>query len=151
MPVKVNVLVNGKKEEWDIAPDEFLSETLRRYGCTSVKASCHDGACGSCTVFVDGRPMLSCEYLSVRADGREITTIEGVREEAEKVSDCLVRTGGEGCGYCAPGFIMLVIALKRELTNPTLEEIRAYLAGNLCRCTGYVTRNEAVMAYLKME
>ncbi|MPN62494.1 Nicotinate dehydrogenase small FeS subunit [bioreactor metagenome] len=132
-------------------PDEFLADSLRRHGYTSVKASCHDGACGSCTVLVDGRPMLSCEYPAPRAEGREITTIEGVREEAEKFSDCMVRYGGEGCGYCAPGFVMLVIALKRELKNPTLEEIRAYLAGNLCRCTGYMTRNEAVADYLSMD
>lgn len=146
--MKIEVKVNGKKREWEIAPDEFLSDTLRRYGFTSVKASCHDGACGSCTVFIDGRPMLSCEFLSARAHGREVTTIEGVREEAEKVSEYLVGLGGEGCGYCAPGFVMQVIALKRELNHPTLDEIRAYLDGNLCRCTGYMTRNEAVMAYL---
>lgn len=149
--MNIKVKVNGKPEEWSIQPDEFLVHTLRRQGYTSVKASCYDGACGSCTVFVDGTPMLSCEFLSARAEGREITTIEGVAEEAEKVSDCLVRAGGEGCGYCAPGFVMLVIALKRELQNPTPDEIRAYLDGNLCRCTGYVTRNEAVMEYLKMK
>lgn len=146
--MKIEVKVNEKKQEWEIAPDEFLADTLRRYGFTSVKASCHDGACGSCTVLIDGRPMLSCEFLAARAQGREVTTIEGVREEAEKVSEYLVGLGGEGCGYCAPGFVMQVIALKRELDHPTLDEIRAYLDGNLCRCTGYMTRNEAVMAYL---
>lgn len=149
--MRINVKVNGKPEEWSIAPDEFLSATLRRYGYTSVKSSCEDGVCGSCTVFVDGKPLLSCEYLSARADGKEITTIEGVQEEADKVSECLIQVGGEGCGYCAPGFVLMVIALKRELSNPTLDEIRAYLDGNLCRCTGYVSRNEAVMAYLHMD
>jgi carbon-monoxide dehydrogenase small subunit len=149
--MKIKVRLNGQENEWDIAPGEFLSETLRRYGCTSVRTSCHDGACGSCTVFINDRPMLSCEYLSVRAEGAEITTVEGVKEEAEKVADCLVRAGGEGCGYCAPGFIMLAIALKRELADPSPEEIRAYLNGNLCRCTGYITRNEAVRAYLRMD
>ena len=149
--MRINVMVNGKEQEWSIAPDEFLSTTLRRYGYTSVKTSCEDGVCGSCTVFLDGKPILSCEFLSVRTQGREITTIEGVQEEAEKVSACLVQTGGEGCGYCAPGFVMMVISLKRELVNPTIDDIRAYLEGNLCRCTGYVTRNEAVMAYLKMD
>jgi carbon-monoxide dehydrogenase small subunit len=149
--MKVHVRLNGKESEWDVAPDEFLSETLRRYGCTSVRTSCHDGACGSCTVLINSRPMLSCEYLSVRAEGAEIITVEGVKEEAEKVAECLVRAGGEGCGYCAPGFIMQAIALKRELSNPSPEEIRGYLNGNLCRCTGYITRNEAVKAYLQMD
>ena len=149
--MNINVKVNGKSEEWSISPDEFLSATLRRYGYTSVKTSCEDGVCGSCTVFLDNKPILSCEYLTARADGREITTIEGVREEADKVSELLVKGGGEGCGFCAPGFIMMVIALKRDLKNPTLDEVRAYLEGNLCRCTGYVTRNEAVMAYLNID
>lgn len=149
--MKIFPKVNGRTEEWDIEPGEFLADSLRRYGYTSVKTACRDGACGSCTVFVDGRPMLSCELLSVRADGKEITTIEGVREEAEKVAECLVAVGGEGCGYCAPGFVMTVIALKRELKDPTPDEIRAYLNGNLCRCTGYVTRNEAVAEYLHMK
>jgi carbon-monoxide dehydrogenase small subunit len=74
-----------------------------------------------------------------------------MKEEAEKVAECLVQAGGEGCGYCASGFIMQVIALKRELSNPSPEEIRRYLNGNLCRCTGYITRNEAVKAYLSMD
>ena len=149
--MNINVKVNGKSAQWQLSPDEFLSSTLRRYGYTSVKTSCEDGVCGSCTVFVDDKPILSCEYLTARADGKSITTIEGVREEADKVSECLVQGGGEGCGYCAPGFVMTVIALKRELKNPTQDEIRSYLNGNLCRCTGYVTRNEAVMAYLNMD
>jgi carbon-monoxide dehydrogenase small subunit len=148
--MKVNVTVNGEKTEWAVPAGEFLSETLRRFGYTSVRTGCHDGACGSCTVFVDDRPVLSCIYLSARAEGRNITTVEGVREEAEKVAECLVQAGGEGCGYCAPGFVMQAIALKRELSSPSPEEIRAYLAGNLCRCTGYLTRNEAVRAYLGM-
>jgi carbon-monoxide dehydrogenase small subunit len=149
--MKIRVRLNGKENEWDIAPDEFLSETLRRYGCASIRASCHDGACGSCTVLINSRPMLSCEYLSARAEGAEIATVEGMKEEAEKVAECLVQAGGEGCGYCAPGFVMQAIALKRELADPSPEEIRAYLNGNLCRCTGYITRNEAVKAYLQMD
>lgn len=147
--MQVETFVNRKKKIWDVEPDEFLADTLRKNGYTSVKTSCHDGACGSCTVFVDGKPMLSCEYLSVRCQGKQIETIEGVAEEAEKVADYLSELGGEGCGYCAPGYVMMVIALKREKENPTLEEIKEYLNGNLCRCTGYVTRNEAAIKYLR--
>lgn len=149
--MKVKVKVNGKAQEWEVGADEFLADTLRRFGYTSVKTSCLDGVCGSCTVFVDEKPMLSCEYPSARIDGKAVTTIEGVKEEAEKVSRYLVEAGGEGCGYCAPGFVMLVIAMKRELDHPTYDQVRAYLDGNLCRCTGYVTRNEAALAYMNMD
>ena len=147
----IEVTVNGKKEEWVVTPNEFLVDTLRRYGYTTVKPSCDDGVCGSCTVFLNDVSILSCEYLTVRAEGQNITTLEGVVEEAAKVADCLVQLGAEGCGYCSPGFIMQVIAMKRELKNPTYNEVKAYLNGNLCRCTGYVTRNEAAIAYMAMK
>jgi carbon-monoxide dehydrogenase small subunit len=149
--MKVKAILNGKAQEWDVSPGEFLDVTLKKNGCSSIRSSCHDGACGSCTVFINGKPMLSCQYLTVRVEGREITTVEGLREEAEKAAECLVLAGGEGCGYCAPGFIMQMIALKREIPNPTDGELKEYLNGNLCRCTGYVTRNEAAKAYLQMD
>lgn len=148
--MKIHVTLNGKKREWDVMPNEFLADTLRSHGCPSVKISCGDGACGTCTVLFNGRPIVSCECLSIRADGAEIVTVEGLGEEAEKIVDCLTILGGEGCGYCAPGFVVLAYALKRELKDPSYEEVRAYLDGNLCRCTGYVVRIEAVMEYLKM-
>ena len=147
--MKINLTVNGKKQEWDVAPDEFLADALRRNGYTSVKISCNDGACGTCTVLLNNRPVVSCEYLAVRADGAEIFTADGLGEEGEQIAECLVRLGGEGCGYCAPGFVVLAYALRRELKNPTYDEIKAYLDGNLCRCTGYVVRVEAVMDYLR--
>jgi aerobic carbon-monoxide dehydrogenase small subunit len=149
--MRIEVTVDGKEEEWVVTPNEFLAETLRRYGYTSVKTSCDGGACGSCTVFLNDASILSCEYLTIRADGQSITTLKGVAEEAAKVADCLVQLGAEGCGWCAPGFVMQVIAMKRELKNPTYDEVKAYLNGNLCRCTGYVTRNEAAMAYMAVK
>lgn len=149
--MKVNLTVNGKKCEWETEPDMFLADTLRAHGFTSVKTGCSDGACGACTIIVDEKPVLSCEYLTVRAEGKNVLTIEGVKEEAEKVAEALVKAGGEGCGYCTPGFIMLVIAMKKELKKAGRDEIQAYLNGNLCRCTGYVTRNEAALAYMEME
>ena len=144
----IDVNVNGNPEKWNVEPDDYLSESLRKNGYTSVKTSCHDGACGSCTVLIDGKPMLSCEMLTLRAQGKKIETIEGLKEEAEKVVDYLTALGGEGCGYCAPGYVIMVIALKREYPNADLEQIKDYLNGNLCRCTGYVTRNEAAVSYL---
>lgn len=101
-------------------------------------------------MLLNGKPIVSCEYLSVRADGAEIVTVEGLGSEADKIVECLTRYGGEGCGYCAPGFVVLAYALKRELKNPTYDEVKAYLDGNLCRCTGYIVRIEAVLDYLKL-
>lgn len=148
--MKIHVKCNGKQQEWDVTPNEYLADTLRSHGCPSVKISCGDGACGTCTVLLNGKPIVSCEYLSVRADGAEIVTVEGLGSEADKIVECLTRYGGEGCGYCAPGFVVLAYALKRELKNPTYDEVKAYLDGNLCRCTGYIVRIEAVLDYLKL-
>lgn len=142
--------LNGKPQCWEVSPNETLAEALRRHGCPSVKISCNDGVCGTCTVLCDGKPVVSCEYLAIRADGREIVTVEGLGQEAEKIVQCLTRLGGEGCGYCAPGFVVLAYALKQELHEPDYEQVRAYLNGNLCRCTGYAVRIEAVLDYLKL-
>lgn len=148
--MQIEVTLNGRRQTWDVTPDERLAESLRRHGCPSVKIGCGDGACGTCTVLLNGRPIVSCEYLTVRAQGAEIVTVEGLGDEAEKIVACLTRYGGEGCGYCAPGFVVLAYALKRELTDPTYDQVRAYLDGNLCRCTGYIVRIEAVLDYLRM-
>jgi carbon-monoxide dehydrogenase small subunit len=149
--MRINISVNGRKQEWNVSPNDSLADSLRTNGYTSVKICCGDGACGTCTVLVNGKPTLGCEYLTVRANDTEVTTVEGLGAEAEKIVDCLTLKGAEGCGYCAPGFVVLAFALKRELRNPTFEQVKAYLNGNLCRCTGYNLRAEAVMNYLKMD
>jgi carbon-monoxide dehydrogenase small subunit len=148
--MRVSLTINGKRLEMDATPNDRLADTLRTNGCPSVKIGCGDGACGTCTVLLDGKPSLSCEYLTVRADGAEIMTVEGLGDEAEKIVDCLIRAGAEGCGYCAPGFVVLAYALKREYPNANYEQARMYLNGNLCRCTGYTVRVEAALEYLKM-
>ena len=94
--------------------------------------------------------MLSCEILTVRMENKHVTTIEGVNAEARKVAECMLNHGAEACGYCSPGFIMQVIAMKRELKDPTYDEMKKYLNGNLCRCSGYVARNLAAEDYLKL-
>lgn len=149
--MKIDINVNNKNMQFDIEGDEFLVDTLRRYGFYSVKKGCDTGNCGLCTVWIDEKPVLSCSTLSVRVEGKRITTLEGVQKEAKEFAEFLVKEGAEQCGFCSPGFTMTVLAMKRELSNPTEEEILHYLTGNLCRCTGYMGQLRAVKKYLGVE
>ena len=106
---------------------------------------------GLCSIWIDERPTLSCSTLSIRANNKNITTIEGLQKEANEFAEILVKEGAEQCGFCSPGFIMTVIAMKKELENPTEEEIIHYLTGNLCRCTGYMGQLRAVKKYMGVE
>ena len=99
----------------------------------------------------DGTPSLSCSVLAARVEGKEVTTLEGLQEEAAEFGAFLAAEGAEQCGYCSPGFIMNVLAMVRELEDPTLEEVKEYLAGNLCRCTGYMGQLRAIKKYLEMK
>jgi len=146
--MQIELIINQQKKQFTIEKDEFLADTLRNNGILSIRKGCDTACCGLCTVWLDGRPTLSCNILSIRANGRQITTIEGVQEESEAFAKLLVAEGAEQCGFCSPGFIMTVIAMKKELTNPTEEEIIHYLTGNLCRCTGYMGQLRAVKMYL---
>lgn len=149
--MQIDIIVNGKKHSLDIDKDEFLLDTLRKAGYLSVKRGCDTSCCGLCTVWLEGKPILSCSTLSIRANGKNVTTIEGLQEEAEKFANIFTREGAEQCGFCSPGFVMTVIAMKKELNNPTDDEIKHYLAGNLCRCTGYMGQLRAVKKYLEVE
>ncbi len=142
------VTINGKKYTDEIAPNLVLLDYLRQKGCYSVKRGCETSNCGLCTVHLDGKPILSCSYLAARADGHSVTTLEGLQEEAAEFGAFLADQGGEQCGFCSPGFIMNVLAMVRELKDPTEEEIQEYLSGNLCRCTGYQSQLRAVKNYL---
>ncbi len=144
----ITVTINGKKYSDDITPDLVLLDYLRQKGCYSVKRGCETSNCGLCTVHLDGKPILSCSYLAARADGHAVTTLEGLQEEAAEFGAFLADQGGEQCGFCSPGFIMNVLAMVRELKNPTEAEIQEYLSGNLCRCTGYQSQLRAVKNYL---
>lgn len=146
--MQIEVTINDKLVTWDIANDEFLADSLRAHGLLSVKKACETSCCGLCTVWLDGKPVLSCSILSLRAHGKKITTIEGVAKEAEEFAHILSAEGAEQCGFCSPGFIMNVLAMKNELVNPSEEEIIHYLTGNLCRCTGYMGQLRAVKTYL---
>lgn len=146
--MQIEVIVNHKKISLNVENNEFLSETLRAHGMLSIRKGCDTTCCGLCSVWVDGKPTLSCAMLSFRANGKHITTIEGVQEEAKIFAKILVAEGAEQCGFCSPGFIMTVLAMKNELSNPTDAEIIHYLTGNLCRCTGYLGQLRAVKKYL---
>ena len=138
----------GKQVQAEVRPDTVLLDLVRELGCYSVKRGCETANCGLCTVWLDGKPVLSCSTLALRADGRHVTTLEGLQKEAEEFGMFLAAEGGEQCGFCSPGFIMNVLAMERELKNPTEDEIKEYLAGNLCRCSGYMSQLRAVKKYL---
>ena len=133
----IELFINEKKIQAETTPDQMLLDFLREQGYKSMKRGCDTGNCGLCTVWMDEKPVLSCSIPAVRAAGHKITTLEGVQEEAAEFSDYLAKEGADQCGYCSPGMIMNVLALKREIPHPTRQQVKEYLAGNLCRCTGY--------------
>ncbi|MEW8954911.1 (2Fe-2S)-binding protein [Clostridium sp.] len=147
----IDIILNGKNTKLTVEDDAFLVDVLRGIGNLSVRRGCDTGCCGLCSIWVDGKPTLSCSYLAVRVNGKEITTIEGIEEEAKSFAKLLAEQGADQCGYCSPGFIMTVIAMKKELNKPSDDEIRQYLAGNLCRCTGYESQLRAIKTYLEVK
>lgn len=149
--MEITLTLNNRKLTASIEPDMLLLDFCRTHGCKSVKRGCESSNCGLCTVWLDGRPVLSCNTLAVRAGGHTVTTLEGLQKEAEEFGLFLAREGGDQCGFCNPGFIMSVLAMERELEDPTEEEIEAYLSGNLCRCTGYSSHMRAIRKWLKMK
>jgi len=149
--MQIAIKLNGKQTLLEAAPDEMLADVLRKIGMLSIRQGCDTSCCGLCTVWVDSSPVLSCTMPAFRAMGKNITTIEGVQPEAERFASILAAEGAEQCGFCSPGFIMTVLAMKKELQNPTEEELKHYLAGNLCRCTGYMGQMRAVKTYLEVK
>jgi carbon-monoxide dehydrogenase small subunit len=141
--------LNGKKAVAEVNGETILQELLRDMGCHSVKCGCETTNCGLCTIWIDGVSRLSCSVLAASMGGHEITTLEGVSEEAAEFGKFLAEEGAEQCGFCSPGFIMNVLAMVRELDNPSVEEIKEYLSGNLCRCTGYMGQLRAIRKYLQ--
>ena len=146
--MKINFWLNGKKIEDEIEPDTPLLEYVRSKGCLSVKRGCETSNCGLCTLWIDEKPVLSCTILAVRADGKRVTTLEGLQDEAKEFGKFMAEEGADQCGYCNPGFIMNVLAMVKELKEYTDEDIKEYLVGNLCRCTGYMGQFRAVKKFL---
>ena len=149
--MKIKLWINDKVYNDTIEPDMMLMDYLREKGFKSVKCGCDTTNCGLCTVYMDGKTVLSCSVPAARASGHHIVTLEGVAAEAEAFARFMAVQGAEQCGYCSPGLIMNVLALKREIPNPTMEQIKEYLSGNLCRCTGYQGQYRALAKYFGVE
>lgn len=147
----IRMILNGKKVEALIPDDMLLIDFLRDHGCYSVKRGCESSNCGLCTVFLDEKPVLSCSVLAARADGHKIDTLEGLQKEAEEFGAFIADQGAEQCGFCNPGMIMNAIAMFRENPDPTDDEIREYLTGNLCRCSGYEGQLRGIRAFLEFK
>lgn len=141
--------LNNVHREAEVQPDTLLLDLLRQMGCFSVKRGCETANCGLCTVLLDGRPVLSCSMLALRIQGKKVVTLEGMEKEAQEFGAFLAGEGAEQCGFCNPGFIMNVFAMLKELQDPDEEQIREYLAGNLCRCSGFVGQTRSILKYLR--
>ena len=147
----VTFYLNDVLVSYDVRPDEYLAETLRSHGVKSVKVGCNETSCGSCTVLLENRPAMSCGILSASIEGKHITTVEGIQEEAARIAYFFGEEGADQCGFCNAGYALTIYALKRELKNPTDDEIKDYIVGNLCRCSGMQSQLNAIKAYLKEE
>lgn len=150
----IELRVNGLTHELAIAPSALLLDVLRRdLGLTGSKRGCDDSSCGACTVLVDGTPMLACTLLAFSCEGQEIATVEGISEHGSlaAIQKAYGDWGGAQCGYCTPGFMITVKHLLAVNPDPTDEEIRSALSGNLCRCTGYTQMYTAIKAAIEAE
>ncbi|SKC83162.1 (2Fe-2S)-binding protein [Maledivibacter halophilus] len=146
--MKLEFIVNGSKEILEIEPRARLLDVLRDdLGLTSVKEGCSEGECGACTVIMDKEAVTSCTVLAIQARGKEIITTEGLEKngELDELQKSFMRNGAIQCGYCTPGMLMSCKALLMKNPNPTEEEIKRAIEGNLCRCTGYTKIVNAVM------
>ncbi len=146
--MEIQITLNNRTIKSNVEPDCLLIDWVREHGCYSVKRGCETSNCGLCTVLLDGKPVLSCSMLAVRANGRSVQTLEGLQEEAKDFVEFIADQGADQCGFCNPGFVMNTISLLRENPNPTDDEIRAYLSGNLCRCSGYEGQLRGIRNYL---
>ena len=149
--MELKFTLNGKKVATIIEADSLLIDVVRDLGCLSVKRGCETSNCGLCTVFVNDKPVLSCSVLAARVEGQNVTTLEGLQEEAKDFGTFVANQGAEQCGFCNPGFMMNAIAMFRENEDPSDEEILSYLTGNLCRCTGYEGQLRGIKSYLEFK
>jgi carbon-monoxide dehydrogenase small subunit len=147
----VKLVVNGKEHALEVSTNETLVEVLReRLRLTGTKTGCNRGECGACTVLIDGEAILSCLTLAIECEGREISTIEGLEDpktgELDPIQEAFVENFGIQCGFCTPGMVMSAKALLNRNPNPSEEEVKDGIQGNLCRCTGYTQIVESILA-----
>ena len=144
--MQVSFSVNGRRERIDVEPRRTLADALRDdLGLTGTHLGCEQGVCGACTVLLDGEPVRSCLMLAVQADGSALITVEGLAgDELHPLQQAFADCHGLQCGFCTPGFLISALHLLTENPDPSREEIRAGLSGNICRCTGYVGIVDAV-------
>ena len=146
--MEISFTLNGRPMTQDVQPDQTVFSWCRAHGIKSVKCGCETSNCGLCTVWLDGKPVLSCSVNMARVDGHELTTLEGTGPARELFAQCMAEEGAEQCGFCSPGLEMDVLALDRENPNATDAEIRRALSGNLCRCSGYTGQMRAIRRFL---
>lgn len=146
--MEITITLNGKTITRSVSPDTLLIDFVRSEHCLSVKRGCDTSNCGLCTVLLDHKPVLSCSVLAARAAGHEITTLEGLQDLARPLAEFIADQGAEQCGYCNPGFMMNTIALLQENKDPSDDEIRTFLSGNLCRCSGYEGQLRGIRSYI---
>jgi carbon-monoxide dehydrogenase small subunit len=148
--VQVNITVNGEKRSADVEPRLLLVHFLREVvGLTGTNVGCDTSSCGACTVHLDGEAVKSCTVLAVQADGTDITTIEGLAPSADELhpmQQAFYENHGLQCGFCTPGMVMAATSLLKEIPNPTEQQVREGIEGNLCRCTGYHNIVKAILA-----
>ncbi|TMA98184.1 MAG: (2Fe-2S)-binding protein [Deltaproteobacteria bacterium] len=150
--IPVSFTLNGRSQEIEVEPHELLLDVVRdRLGLTGVKRSCDVEVCGACTLLVDGRPVSACTTLAFEVRGRSVLTIEGLAENGKlhPLQQAFIEHGGFQCGFCTPGMILAAKALLDEIPNPTEEQLKHFMHGNLCRCTGYKKIIESIMAAAK--
>ena len=144
--IDITLRVNGKSYPISVKPRTRLIDALRDLGFTGTKEGCGEGECGACTIIMDGKSVLSCMMFAKQAEGHELTTIEGLAKDGslDKLQKAFIEEGAVQCGYCIPGFIMSAKALLNENKNPSDDEIKDSITGNLCRCTGYTKIVKAI-------
>jgi carbon-monoxide dehydrogenase small subunit len=149
--MEMTLNVNNSEYKLNLDPDTSLLDALREIGIYSIKKGCDTGVCGVCTVLIDSKPILSCSYLAARAEGHRILTVEGIAEEAKQIVNLITEEGADQCGYCGPALVLTTYQMKKDLENPTIAQMNHYLAGNLCRCTGYEGQLRGIKKYMGVE
>lgn len=150
--MNINLTINGIRKSFVVEPGEKLLDVLRREGYMGVKRGCGSGDCGACAVLFNGRAMNSCLLFAAKADGAEVITVEGLArgDALHPVQEAFLAEGAVQCGYCTPGMVISAVDLLSRNLDPTEDEIREGLSGNLCRCTGYVKQIHAVQAAARL-